>query len=240
MQRGVWRFVSGRRRLWRLTVDLLVLVSRGELADDRGDGLPAGGGSKHFRFAAEGEDAGDDFEVVMGGDGDDDAAVRLLFNLLLGVPGIFEDPACAALGDANFEVAGLAAGEDADALPEMSFQVKIGRLLKEGVERRRPQETIELEVANAVLSLRNFMGRGDDVQTALIENHGVRLDLAILRVLARRLILGLDDSLFQNGPVDRAQNAVLPLIALGGHAADVEHLPIGLVVLPNRAGQLVL
>src|SRR5688572_28265399 len=68
-----------------------------ELLDDLREGFAGGGGGEEFGFGAEGEDAGDDFEVVVGGDGDEDAAVVSVFDLLLGVPGVFEDPAGGAL-----------------------------------------------------------------------------------------------------------------------------------------------
>ena len=87
---------------------------------------------------------------------------------------------------------------------------------------------------------RNFVRGGDDIQAALIKHDRVRLDFSLLRVFAGRLILGLHDAPLENRPVDRAQDAVLPLVAFGGHAADVEHLAIGFVVLPDRSRQLVL
>src|SRR5258707_8931713 len=83
-------------------------VPLAKLPHDKGNRLPAGGGGEKLGFAAEGQNAGDDFEVVMSGDGEDDAAALLVLDFLLGVPGVFDDPAGAALGNPNFEVAGLA------------------------------------------------------------------------------------------------------------------------------------
>src|SRR4051794_9966302 len=114
----------------------------------------------------------------------------------------------------------------------MRFQVKIGRLLKEGIERRRPQKAVQLEVANTVLARRNLVRGGDDVQAALIKDDGIGFDLSLLGVFAWRLVFSDDDAALEDGPVDGAQDAVLPLVAFGGHAADEENLAIRFIVLP--------
>src|SRR5262245_43398698 len=121
----------------------------------------------------------------------------------------------------------------------MGLEVEIARPLEEHIERRGVQEAVELEVADAVSPWRELVRGGHDVKAALIKDHGVGLDLALLRVLARRLIFGLDDTALENCAMDSAQDAVLPLVALGGQAADVEDLAIGFIVLPDRGGQLV-
>src|SRR5437868_14753625 len=98
------------------------------------------------------------------------------------MPGIFQDPAGAALGDADFEVASFAAGEDADAGAEVRFKIETGRFLKEGVERCGLEEAVELEMANAVLPRRYLVRGGHDVKPALIKDDGVGLDFSLLRV----------------------------------------------------------
>src|SRR5437762_14338528 len=118
----------------------------------------------------------------------------------------------------------------------MFFEIKVGRLLKVGIERRRPQKAVELEMANAILSRWNLAGCRNDVEAGLIEHDSVGLDLPLLWVLSRGLILGANDPLVHDRPVDRTQNSMLPLVALGRQAADVEHLPVRFVMLPNRRG----
>src|SRR5262245_43681357 len=114
----------------------------------------------------------------MGGNRDDDAAVRLRFNPLPRMPRVFQDPAGSAGRDANLEVARFAAGENADPLTQMRFQVEIRRPPEEGIERHGPQKAVELQVANAIFPDRNLMSRGNDIQTALIKHDRVRLDLS--------------------------------------------------------------
>src|SRR5437667_12653668 len=95
---------------------------------------------------------------------ENDSAAGLRLHALLGVPRIFHDPASAALGDSNLEISRLATGKNADSLAQVSFQIKIGRLLEVRIERRRPQKAVELEMANAVFPWRYYVGGGDAVQ----------------------------------------------------------------------------
>src|SRR4051812_19624601 len=119
----------------------------------------------------------------------------------------------------------------------MLFQVKIGRLLKKLVERSGPQKTVELEVADTVFAGGHFMSSRDNVKTALIEHDGIGFDLSRLRLASRGLIFGLDNAMLLDSPVDRAQQAMLPGIGLRRQAADIKHLAIGLIVLPDRGRQ---
>src|SRR5262249_985278 len=138
------------------------------------------------------------------------------------------------------EIASLTAGEDSDAGSKMGFEVEIGRLLKERVKRRGAKEAIELEMADTVLAGRYFMGGGDDIEAALIEDDRVRLDFSLLRIFARGFVFGGANPPLENRPVDRAQDAVLPLVAFGRHAANEQDLAIGLIVLPDRRRQFFL
>src|SRR5438477_12844354 len=94
-------------------------------------------------------------------------------------------------------------------------------------------------MADAVWTGWNLAGRGDDIEASLVKYDGVGFDLSAPRVSAGWLILGLHNPVLENSAVNRAQYAVLPLIAFGWHAANVEHLAIGLVMLPDGVGELV-
>src|SRR5262245_33222394 len=107
------------------------------------------------------------------------------------MPGVFQHPACAPGGKANPKFASLAAGKNADSLAQMRFQIKVIWPLKKRVERDGPQESIELEMANAILPGLDFVRGGDDVETTLVKDDCVGLDFSLPRVLAGRLILDL-------------------------------------------------
>src|SRR5262249_39370141 len=126
---------------------------------------------------------------------------RLSF--LIGMPGILQHPAGGPCRNANLEIAGFATRKNADALGQMSFQVEVGRPLKELVERFGPQKSVELQMPDALLSGRDFMSRGHDVEAALVEDDGIGLDLPRLRIFAGRLIFGFYDAPLQDGPVER-------------------------------------
>src|SRR5262245_55692875 len=176
----------------------------------------------------------------MSGNGEDDSAVGLRLDALLSVPRVFGDPASAALGDTNLEIPCHAAGENADPLSQVLFEIEVRRPFKARWKRRGPQKAVELQMTDAVLLQRNFVGRRDNVQAALIKDDGIRLNLPLLRVSAQRLILGLQDAVCHDGPMNGVENSMLPLVTLRRQAADKKCLPIFLIVLPDGRRQFVL
>ncbi len=156
------------------------------------------------------------------------------FDFLIFLPRVLHHPSGGARADANAELLRRLARENSQAARQVLLRVKTLGRFEPFVERGGLAKAIEFEVTNASFPFRRFAGGGDDVQTRLVEYHGVRLDLTLLRRFdLGLLIVDLDHAMFENSPVNGAQNAMMAFIRFGRHAAHVQHPPVLFVMIPD-------
>ena len=194
---------------------------------------------EHFRFTAQRQHAWDDLQFVRGFDSQFDASITPRFHLLLGMPRVFQHPRSRTGADADPEVSRLASRKNAQTVPQVVFQSKIGCRCKPRVQNRGPLEAVELPVPQPFLSRRNLLGRGDNVQTRLIEHDRVGLDTPSSYRAAGRLIIHLHDAMLQDRSIERLQETLLSSVGLGGHAQHIQDAAVFFVVLGHGRRQFV-